>query len=267
MAGRVLKRLRSFAPPCLRAHSLFLLALCGSQYDSLSASTLFDAFYNNSAKRSRLNHVPSALEVYTCHYVPVGSEAAAPTNQTKADAAATAAANAANAAHAEGAVDIALIEAQIHHFLTHGEILNDSKGRALMARLREEEEAVKKRMAEADATAKSLAVAAALEHQRAAAAAASAAAAAESDRLRDMADVSVAQSSAGSSVSSTGLISSSLMEDCPSDESAPQSAAQSQPPTPPSPALNGSSSSSNAVASSEDSNAVMAATPRNGVVA
>ena len=105
---------------------------CFSCYESLS-SNLFDPYYNETMSSphtkgalistSRPN-VPSTLEVYTCHYVP--PELNHPTNQTKVDAAAS----------AGETIDIELIECQIHHFLTHGEILNDSRGRDQLQKIR-----------------------------------------------------------------------------------------------------------------------------------
>jgi hypothetical protein len=161
-------------PSVLRLHALSLLPTrlifiddrlqnCFSVYESLSAATLFDAYYNHQHKRRTLQHVPSALEVYTCHYVPKELEHTQPTNQTKADAAASAAAQHAQQAAADAQPDLELIEAQIHHFLTHGEILNDAKGRAILHRLREQEDAIKRRVADAEAAAKALEAVAAAE--------------------------------------------------------------------------------------------------------
>ena len=63
-------------------------------------------------------------------------------------------ASAAAAATREDATpDLGLVEAQIHHFLTHGEILNDSRGRALLQTLREKELQIKQRVKEAEALA------------------------------------------------------------------------------------------------------------------
>lgn len=119
---------------------------CLSVYEYLSGATLFDSYYNDQSKRNRWNHVPKALEVYTCHYCPVELAAVAPTNQTHADAAATAAA-AARAAAASSPTSAAtdtiremeLIEYQIHHFLTTTEILSDPVGKTALLKSRQEE--------------------------------------------------------------------------------------------------------------------------------
>lgn len=112
---------------------------CFSVYESLSAHALFDRFYNSTAPTSTATatashrrHVPTALEVYTCHYQPIEltQHQPAPTNQTKADAAASAAAT------GEAGPDLELIETQIHHFLTHGEILSDPKGKEMVLQIR-----------------------------------------------------------------------------------------------------------------------------------
>jgi hypothetical protein len=92
---------------------------CFSVYESLAPQTLFDKFYNGPVRY----HVPTSLEVYTCHYVP--PELNHPTNQTKVDA----------ANNAE-TVDVELIECQIHHFLTHGVILNDAGGREQLEKIK-----------------------------------------------------------------------------------------------------------------------------------
>jgi len=167
---------------------------CFSVYESLSSAPLFDAYYNHAAKRKTLNHVPTALEVYTCHYVPKELQHTQPTNQTKADAAASAAAAAAHQAAADAQPDLELIEAQIHHFLTHGEILNDAKGRAILAKLREEQGALKRRVAEVEAEAKALKEAAAKEKAQSANSAsvesAASSASAASSGSSNMSDVS-----------------------------------------------------------------------------
>jgi hypothetical protein len=49
------------------------------------------------------------------------------------------AASSAAAAEKEQGPDLELIETQIHHFLTHGEILNDQKGRDMVALIRQAE--------------------------------------------------------------------------------------------------------------------------------
>lgn len=95
---------------------------CLSVYESLSASTLLNRFYNGSTR----HHVPPALEVYTCHYVAPELNHDQPTNQTKLDA----------ANNPEPVIDLDLISCQIHHFLTHGEILQDSKGRAMVEHIK-----------------------------------------------------------------------------------------------------------------------------------
>ena len=190
--------------------------------------------------------------MFTCHYAPPELAAlhAPPTNQTRVDAAASAAAAAAAAAAAtseDAAPDIELIEAQIHHFLTHGEILNDSRGRALLQQLRDKEAEIKRRVQEAEAKAAAMAQRAASEAAQAAHAQAQAQAQAHAQQLQSVAlepaaadsglarhqtDSSCSVSSSGSGVScsagSCGAFGSAML----TDDSAGE---ESQPHTPPSP--------------------------------
>jgi hypothetical protein len=110
---------------------------CFSVYESLSSLSLFDKFYNlpyNDKKRQH-NHLPSALELYTCHYQPAVLCHNIPTStQTGSVQAALSQQHNPN-----DSPDFELIETQIHHFLTHGEILRDPDGHAMIKKIRAEQ--------------------------------------------------------------------------------------------------------------------------------